>query len=74
MSGPLTKGALVAYPPTAGAPNPIVTAFQFNPEKMVHTWSQEAPAGKPGVEAGNPMAVARHARRDVPVQDLAGRR
>ncbi len=58
MSGPLTKGALVAYPPTAGAPNPIVTAFQFNPEKMVHTWSQEAPAGKPGVEAGNPMAVA----------------
>lgn len=58
MSGPLTKGALVAYPPTTATPKPVVTAFQFNPEKMVHTWSQEEPAAsKPGVEAGNPMAV-----------------
>ena len=58
MSGPLTKGALVAYLPTAATSKPIVTAFQFNPEKMVHTWSQAAPAGQPGVEAGNPLAVA----------------
>ncbi len=57
MNGPLTKGALVAYPPTNATPKPVVTAFQFNPEKMVHTWSQEAPAGRPGVEAGNPTAV-----------------
>lgn len=58
MSGPLIKGALVAYLPTADSAEPIVTAFQFNPEKMVHTWSQEAPVGKPGVEAGNPTAIA----------------
>lgn len=58
MSGPLTKGALVAYLPATAISKPIITAFQFNPEKMVHTWSQAAPAGEPGVEAGNPMAVA----------------
>ena len=58
MSGPLTKGALVAYLPTTATPKPIVTAFQFNPEKMVHTWSQASPRPAPGVEAGNPMAVA----------------
>jgi hypothetical protein len=58
MSGLVTKGALVAYLPTQGTPKPIATVFQFNPEKMVHTWSQPAPTGKPGMEAGNPMAVA----------------
>jgi hypothetical protein len=58
MSGPLTKGALVAYMPTTDDPKPTITAFQFNPGKMVHTWSQQAPAGQPGREAGNPMAVA----------------
>ena len=58
MSGPLTKGALAAYLPTTATSQPIITAFQFNPEKMVHTWSQAAPAGGAGVEAGNPMAVA----------------
>ena len=58
MSGPLIKGALIAYLPTQGQVNPIVTGFQFNPEKMVHTWAQPAPPDKPGVEAGNPMAVA----------------
>ena len=58
MSGPLIKGALVAYVPTSGTASPIVTAFQFNPEKLVHTWSQAAPPAKTGVEAGNPLAVA----------------
>jgi hypothetical protein len=58
MSGPLSKGALVAYQPTTAISRPVITAFQFNPEKMVHTWSQAGPAGNPGVEAGNPMAVA----------------
>jgi hypothetical protein len=58
MSGPFIKGALVGYPAATDFVPPTVTAFQFNPEKMVHTWSQEAPAGQPGVEAGNPMAIA----------------
>lgn len=57
MNGSLTKGALVAYPPAPATTKPVVTAFQFNPEKMVHSWSQDEPAGKPGVESGNPMAV-----------------
>lgn len=56
-NAPLTKGALAAYASAAAGTKPVVTAFQFNPEKMVHTWSQEQPAGKPGVEGGNPMAV-----------------
>ena len=47
----------MAYTPTTGAPKPVVTAFQFNPEKMVHTWSQEVPVGQPGAEAVNPIAV-----------------
>lgn len=56
MSGPLSKGALVQYLPTLPA-TPVITVFQYNPESMVHTWTQPEPTGKPGVEAGNPQAV-----------------
>jgi hypothetical protein len=56
MSGVLAKGALVEYLPT-WPPTAVVTVFQYNPESMVHTWTQPEPAGKPGVEAGNPQAV-----------------
>jgi hypothetical protein len=56
MSGPLAKGALVQYLPTLPA-TPVITVFQYNPESMVHTWTQPEPAGQPGVEAGNPQAV-----------------
>jgi hypothetical protein len=56
MSGALAKGALVQYLPTLPA-TPVITVFQYNPESMVHTWTQPEPAGKPGVEAGNPQAV-----------------
>lgn len=58
MSGLLIKGALVEFVPTTSAPVPVVTVFQYNPETMVHSWSQPEPHGKPGVEAGNPMAVS----------------
>ena len=56
MSGALTKGALVEYLPTF-PPTPVVTVFQYNPESMVHTWTQAQPSGKPGVESSNPLAV-----------------
>jgi len=56
MSGPLAKGALVRYLPTS-PPTPLATLFQYNPETMVHTWTQPQPVGKPGVESGNPQAV-----------------
>jgi hypothetical protein len=56
MSGALTKGALVQYLPTL-PPTPVVTVFQYNPESMIHTWTQPQPPGKPGVEANNPLAV-----------------
>ena len=56
MSGPLAKAALVEYSPT-WPPAPVVTVFQYNPETMVHAWSQPEPAGRPGVESANPLAV-----------------
>lgn len=56
MSGPLAKAALVEFLPTT-PPVPVVTVFQYNPENMVHTWSQPEPPGRRGVESGNPMAV-----------------
>jgi hypothetical protein len=56
MSGPLAKAALVEYRPTS-PPIPVVTVFQYNPESLLHTWHQAAPAGKPGVESSNPLAV-----------------
>jgi len=56
MSGALAKGALVEYLPTSPV-TPVVTVFQYNPESMVHTWTQGQPSGKPGVESNNPLAV-----------------
>jgi hypothetical protein len=56
MSGPFAKGALVQYLPTLPA-TPVITVFQYNPDSMVHTWTQPEPTGKPGVEASNPQAV-----------------
>ena len=56
MSGVLAKGALVQYLPTWPV-TPVVTVFQYNPETMVHTWTQPEPTGQPGVEASNPQAV-----------------
>lgn len=56
MSGATAKGALVEYLPTFPA-TPVVTVFQYNPESMVHTWTQAQPSGKPGVESSNPLAV-----------------
>ena len=55
---PAHQGSAGRLPADTDAPSPIVTGFQFNPEKMVHTWSQPAPPSKPSVEEGNPLAVA----------------
>jgi hypothetical protein len=56
MRGARAKGALVEYLPTF-PPTPVVTVFQYNPESMVHTWTQAEPSGKPGAESSNPLAV-----------------
>ena len=56
MSGPLAKAALVEYQPTWPLV-PVVTVFQYNPESMVHTWTQAEPPGQPGTESGNPLTV-----------------
>lgn len=56
MSGPLAKAALVEYKP-ASPPTPAITVFQYNPESLVHTWSQPESAVNRGVESANPLAV-----------------
>jgi hypothetical protein len=65
----LLKGALVSFAPTfLPLPVPDITVFQYNPESLTHTWSQQSPAqaepersagrcGRPGTETGNPFAV-----------------
>lgn len=58
MSGFLLKGALVEFVSTfLPTPLPNVIVFQYNPETMTHTWTQPEPAGSPGNEASNPLAV-----------------
>lgn len=56
MSGPLAKGAL-AYYRSAWPPVPVISVFQYNPESMVHSWTQSEQPGKPGAESNNPLAV-----------------
>ena len=56
MSGPLAKAALASYLPT-WPPAPVISVFQYNPERMVHTWSQPEAPGRPGAESNNPLAV-----------------
>lgn len=58
MTGFVMKGALVEFMPTfLPIPLPNVIVFQYNPETMTHTWTQPEPAGRSGVQAGNPLAV-----------------
>ena len=56
MSGPLAKAALASYLAT-WPPVPVITVFQYNPESMVHAWSQPEPPGRPGAESNNPLTV-----------------
>jgi hypothetical protein len=58
MSGFALKGALVEFMPSfLPVPVPNVIVFQYNPETMTHTWTQQAPAGTAGAETCNPFAV-----------------
>jgi hypothetical protein len=58
VSGFVLKGALVEFMPTfLPIPLPNVTVFQYNPETMVHTWSQPEAAGGAGTTTSNPLAV-----------------
>ena len=53
---PLVKAALASYLAT-WPPAPVITVFQYNPERMVHAWSQPEPPGRPGAESNNPLAA-----------------
>ena len=58
MSGFVLKGALVEFMPTfLPIPVPNVIVFQYNPETMVHSWTQPEPVTTAGIEASNPLAV-----------------
>ena len=58
MNGFVLKGALVEFMPTfLPIPVPNVIVFQYNPETMVHSWTQPEPATAAGIEASNPLAV-----------------
>lgn len=57
MSGPLAKAALVEYKQMS-PPTPSVTVFQYNPESMVHAWTQPQTGGQGGEDSNNPLAVA----------------
>ena len=61
MSGLVVKGALIEYPRSFLPPNtPNVIVFQYNPEKMTHTWTQPEPApaaSMAGTQGSNPLAV-----------------
>jgi len=58
MAGKFIKGALVEFIDGFVIPVPNVIAFQFNPEKMTHTWTQsQADEGARKGEQANPLAV-----------------
>jgi hypothetical protein len=53
VSGFVLKGALISFSPSLiPLPIPNVIIFQYNPEKMTHTWSQPEPAGGGGAAGG----------------------
>lgn len=52
------RGALVEFMPTMLIPIPNVVVFQYNPETMIHTWTQpQAVQAAAGAVPGNPLAV-----------------
>ena len=63
MSGVVLKGALVEFTPTfLPVPVPNVIVFQYNPETMIHTWTQPEAAppsatATGAAEGSNPLAV-----------------
>ena len=58
MAGKYLKGALVSFMPTFLGSLPNVIIFQFNPESMVHTWTQpEEVKAADAKTPANPMAV-----------------
>jgi hypothetical protein len=55
MAGKFIKGALIEFMPTFLVPVPNVIAFQFNPDTMMHTWSQPTEdAAQPATDADTP--------------------
>jgi len=58
MPGQYLRGALVELVPTGLVPVPNIVIFQYNPESLVHSWSQaEAPKSSNTEAVGNPLAV-----------------
>ncbi len=57
MAGKYIKGALVQFMDTFLIPLPNVIIFQYNPESIVHTWSQPEAATQASSGRSNPLAV-----------------
>src|SRR5829696_8713767 len=58
MSNKFIRGALVQFMQTFLAPVPNVIIFQFNPETMVHSWTQpQSTESQPTGCGPNPLAV-----------------
>jgi len=58
MAGFYMRGAILQYMPTFLVPVPNVIMFQYNPEKIVHTWQQAEPLmDSESRPSQNPLAV-----------------
>lgn len=57
MAGKFIKGALVQFMDTFLIPLPNVIVFQYNPESIVHTWTQPEAATQASNGRSNPLAV-----------------
>ncbi len=57
MAGKFIKGALVEFMPTFLVPLPNVILFQYNPETMIHTWTQAETSSGKEQAINNPLAV-----------------
>jgi hypothetical protein len=59
MTGVFLRGAFVQWMETFLIPAPNVVVFQFNPESIVHAWTQaRAERDGPGAAGGDPLAVS----------------
>jgi hypothetical protein len=57
MPGFYLRGAFIQFMPTFLVPLPNVIMFQYNPERMTHTWKPSAPVVSEAGNKSNPLAV-----------------
>jgi hypothetical protein len=72
MSGAMLKGALVEFMPTfLPAPIPNVIVFQYNPEKMTHTWTQAEKAPPSSTATGAAASSSPFAVKGTPGESFS---